>query len=540
MRQGDTIAQRFVLEEQAGAGAMGFVFRARDLQTGGAVAVKVLRVAGLESLARFEREAIVLSRVQAPEIARYVAHGISETKEPFLAMEWIVGESLRSRLERGPLTFREIVHVGAAVARALVVMHEKGVVHRDLKPANIMLAHAAAGDSAVTRATVKVVDFGVARIRVPGESITETGDMVGTLEYMSPEQARGTKDIDGRADLFSLGVILFRSIAGFAPFESDDGMSTLLKLATEEAPPAAKVAPGTPPRLAKLVDSMLQTEVSSRPRDAAAVLAELERIDAELGKAGNSIPVGVASSPASYERTVGKKSWRRPALVGGLVLAACAAAGTLGFVYTTRKKPVAAPTASVSSAPAGAVAASPPRSVPTIAPPASSPPPKLASLDGWTHYKDPGGAFEVKLECAKPGYKHVPPYDDLGARFERSVSGCDSRKGFMAISVSDVLSGATMGCGLANRMSEDKVMEAVGCTVDLRTQVTMGDFEGDNVGVTCPKQKMRGEMRFLCDPKLVESGKGRGFVVQFLRLAPDWDPNEAALFWSTLKLYTMK
>src|ERR1700761_4999530 len=208
MRPLDLVSDRFQVVRLAGAGGMGVVYRARDRLTGNAVALKVLRPAGgseghdPDQVERFLREPRILSEVQHPAIVRYIAHGETERGEPYLAMEWLDGESLSARLGRGRLGVAESVDLVRRVAEALAVAHARGVVHRDLKPANLFLV---GGEVA----RPKVLDFGVARRVVSSGVVTRSGALVGTPAYMAPEQARGERDVAPAADVFSLGCVLY-------------------------------------------------------------------------------------------------------------------------------------------------------------------------------------------------------------------------------------------------------------------------------------------------------------------------------------------
>src|SRR5579859_2861743 len=157
MQPGEVIAERFEIEQAAGAGGMGTVYRARDRRTGSAVAVKVLRTEGTRD-ERFLREARLLAEVKHPRIVRYVSHGETPSGEPYLAMEWLEGEELASRLSRGGLTVGESILVLRRAAEGLASAHSRGLVHRDIKPSNLFLP---AGD--LDR--LKLLDFGVARPR---------------------------------------------------------------------------------------------------------------------------------------------------------------------------------------------------------------------------------------------------------------------------------------------------------------------------------------------------------------------------------------
>jgi serine/threonine protein kinase len=171
---------------------MGTVYRAKDRFSGRAVALKVLTDPLGGERERFLREVRVLSDLKHPAIVRYVAHGETQEHEPWLAMEWLDGETLGARLSREPLRVDEAILVGARVAEALGAAHARSIVHRDVKPGNIILVDK---DAAQT----KLIDFGVVRLKERDGARTRTGLMVGTPQYMSPEQARGTGEVDARS-----------------------------------------------------------------------------------------------------------------------------------------------------------------------------------------------------------------------------------------------------------------------------------------------------------------------------------------------------
>src|SRR5262249_20762656 len=155
-----------------------------------------------------------------PSIVRYVSHGVTDEGRQFLAMEWLEGEDLADRLQRGPLDPADAVTLGRRAAEALAIAHARGVVHRDVKPSNLFLV---AGDVA----RVKVLDFGIARIPSGAQAPTRTGNRVGTPRYMSPEQVRGVRGVDARADVFALGCVLFACLTGRAAFTGTDELAVL-------------------------------------------------------------------------------------------------------------------------------------------------------------------------------------------------------------------------------------------------------------------------------------------------------------------------
>ncbi|MFT3772957.1 MAG: protein kinase [Minicystis sp.] len=274
MRPLDVVSDRFEIERLAGVGGMGEVYRARDRLTGSPVALKVLRVqiTGSESaaddMARFLREPRILAEIRHPAIVRYVAHGETGTGEPYLAMEWLEGESLSTRLARSRLGIAESVELVRRVAEALAFAHARGVVHRDLKPGNLWLEGGRIEG-------VKVLDFGLARLEGATHTVTQIGMAVGTLGYMAPEQAMGERGVDPRADVFSLGCVLFTCLTGKPPFWSDRAGAVLMKILRDEPPQSRELRPEIPPALDDLLARMLQKNARARPQDGAAVAAAI-------------------------------------------------------------------------------------------------------------------------------------------------------------------------------------------------------------------------------------------------------------------------
>jgi serine/threonine protein kinase/tetratricopeptide (TPR) repeat protein len=266
---GTTIAQRFEVERRVSAGGMSAVFRATDLRLGGVVAIKVLygRDAG-EHKERLYREARILEKLSHPGIVKHVAHGETEDGMPYLAMEWIVGETLGKRLARTGLTMGESVKMVTRVAETLAVAHAKGIIHRDIKPGNLLLR-----DTEFDRPAL--IDFGIARMGLGASAITNTGVMLGTLGYMAPEQARGTKQLDARADVFALGAVLFKCITGLPAFAGDDEIAILAKMLFEAPPRVRDIRKDVPAALDDLLARMLSRDPMQRPTDGGVVAAEL-------------------------------------------------------------------------------------------------------------------------------------------------------------------------------------------------------------------------------------------------------------------------
>ncbi len=253
----DEFEQRFEIVSFAGAGGMGKVYRARDRLSGHFVAVKVVRPGSALEADRFVREAEAVSQLVHPAIVKYVAHGEKSDGERYLATEWLEGENLGEHLRRERPTVLASLRFVRRLADALGAAHRRGIVHRDIKPGNVFLVGRALE-------AAKVIDFGVARLGgFARETLTQTGAMVGTPGYMSPEQARGDRGVDARADVFSLGCVLFKCLTGRVPFTGDDVLSVLAKLVLEEPPRVSSLNAEVPAAVDDLV-ALLMAKAPAR------------------------------------------------------------------------------------------------------------------------------------------------------------------------------------------------------------------------------------------------------------------------------------
>jgi tetratricopeptide (TPR) repeat protein len=268
MEPSDVVGDRFVIERFAGTGGMGRVYRARDRLTGEPVAIKVLHNRFEQAVQRFDREASTLSALSHPRIVRHVDHGATRDGDPYLAMEWLEGEELSARLARSPLGLHESSRLVALVAETLAAAHAHGVIHRDIKPSNLFLV-----GGEIER--VKIMDFGIARRGLAASEISQSGMLLGTPAYMSPEQARLDKKLDFRTDFFSLGCVLFKCLTGRLPFVGESLVAILAKVMLEPAPRVDAVRPDVPQPLADLVASLLEKDPDQRPESGFAISAKI-------------------------------------------------------------------------------------------------------------------------------------------------------------------------------------------------------------------------------------------------------------------------
>jgi tetratricopeptide (TPR) repeat protein len=285
---GEVLADRFSIERLARRGGMAAVYRALDLRTGLPVAIKVTGAGGPGMRARFSRESQILSELTHPGIVQHVGHGATRDGTLFLAMEWLEGEDLSERLRRGPLGVEASLVLVRGVCEALSQAHRRGIVHRDLKPENLFLKHGEPG-------LVKILDFGIARIKSGHRSLTDRGTLLGTVGYMSPEQASSQSDVDARADVFALGCVLYECLTGKAPFSSAHPIGVLAKVLHDEPARPSEVVPELHPALDGLVSRMLAKRRDDRLPDAAAVLDALAAVDGEARE-----PTALRRRPSAF------------------------------------------------------------------------------------------------------------------------------------------------------------------------------------------------------------------------------------------------
>ena len=338
---GETISHYRILS-RLGAGGMGVVYEAEDTRLGRKVAIKFLpdeASADSEAVQRFLREARVVSNLNHPHICTLHDIGTHQGKQ-FMVMELLDGQSLKDRIARGSISVDDVLEVGAQMADALEAAHAQGIVHRDIKPANLFVTR---------RGTLKVLDFGVAKL---GESsrgddstalgatdqLTTMGTTIGTVSYMSPEQARG-QDIDARSDVFSAGVVLYEMATGQLPFKGSTVATIFEGLLTK--PPAApsQLKADVPPEFDRIIFKALEKDRETRYQGAAELRADLKRLkrDRDTGQitAARTTPVvasapggrPVAPKPAVAWQAKTGSSWRRRMLVGAPLLTALLVGG---------------------------------------------------------------------------------------------------------------------------------------------------------------------------------------------------------------------
>ena len=404
---GCVIAGKYEIERVLGEGGLGFVVAARHLELDQMVAIKYLRDEALASpstVERFAREARLAANIKSDHVAR--VHDVGRTPDgaPYMVMEYLEGNDLRQRLEAGPIPIAEAVDYILQASEALAEAHTAGIVHRDLKPDNLFLAKRVAGSE-----IVKLLDFGISKLRPKGESDsrahTQATDKFGTPSYMSPEQLRSSSDVDARADIWALGVILFEFLTKTTPFDGDSLAQLCTAILNDPVPALSPLCPDAPPELEEVILKCLSKDREGRFRNVAELAEELaafalpkslHRVDHIVGvvrEAGGSIrPPRLSLSdaqptPLSSTSDPVVRSSRRPIVLG--------AAGVLLLtgVAVFALRPGQRPTTPAAQANATAQAATP-----AIASPAASSmaPQPLAAQP------DPSSSTPPAASVAKP------------------------------------------------------------------------------------------------------------------------------------------
>jgi len=323
--------KHYAVEEQLGKGGMGVVYRARDTRLGRPVALKVLPPEFGEDegrKSRFLQEARAASAVNHPAIAQ--VYDVDEGPEGlFIAMELVEGQTVKALIQARELDLLGSLEIAMQVASGLQKAHEAGIVHRDIKPENVVVTpdgHA------------KILDFGLAKLLEPSQPTsapsadelshmetiakTQAGFVLGTLRYMSPEQARG-QAVDHRSDIFSLGVLLYEMVTGQLPFSGATPLDTLHAIAFEETRPVTAIRPNIPPSLQRVVTRCLRKKAQDRYPDARELLADLKTVQKEVESGVSSkVPLGVRLQEhwdSLRSRTPGE--WLLPMTVAVAVLA---------------------------------------------------------------------------------------------------------------------------------------------------------------------------------------------------------------------------
>jgi serine/threonine-protein kinase len=274
---GTVLGGKYLLEERIGSGGMGIVFAAKHLKLCERVALKFVAATSSAAMTRLLREARLAAAIKSDHVARVLDVGTTDGGVPYIVMEYLEGESLAKRLRAGgALTTEETLAIGQEICAGLAAAHAKGIVHRDLKPSNVFVSRTADG-----RRVVKVVDFGVAKELTPDDggdgegTLTGSTTVLGSPFYMAPEQVRSAKDVDARADVWSLGATLYEMLAGKPPFVAETTPGVLAAVVADRPRSLREARPEIPRGLEDVVLRCLEKDREARWQDVAAVAAAL-------------------------------------------------------------------------------------------------------------------------------------------------------------------------------------------------------------------------------------------------------------------------
>ena len=322
---GNTLSH-YAIEAELGRGGMGIVYKARDTKLDREVAIKVLPSAALASAddrERFYREAKSAAALNHPNIAQVyqideavpsdAPHGTEPS--PFIAMEYIAGGTLQDKIKEKPLSLPDAVKIASQVAEALKAAHAKDIVHRDIKSANVMITE---------DGIAKVLDFGLAKTN-QSTMLTRMGSTLGTVAYMSPEQARG-QEVDGRTDLYSLGTMLYEMIAGRLPFAGEYEQAVVYSILNEPPEPLTSLRTGVPMDLERIVNKLLAKDADYRFQTATDLLVDLKSVDLDgSGYSRRSMPAFSTTDLAVPPQKKVAPTWVYGAVAGALLIGAVGA-----------------------------------------------------------------------------------------------------------------------------------------------------------------------------------------------------------------------
>lgn len=293
---GQILDNKYRIVRIIGEGGMGAVYEGENTLIARRVAIKVLHGASKENeqaMARFEREAQAAGRIGSDHILEVLDLGSLEDGSRYMVMEYLDGEPLASRIEKaGRMRPEEIARLMAQALKGLQAAHDAGIIHRDLKPDNLYILKEKAGQ----KDFVKIIDFGISKFSVLGSdmNMTRTGAVMGTPYYMSPEQAKGSSQVDPRSDVYAIGVIMYEALTGRVPFDGDTFNELMFKIVLSEPPALTDVVPDIDPKFAKIVNTAMARELGERYSSADELRGVLEAY-----LAGRSIPAPAVQGGAA-------------------------------------------------------------------------------------------------------------------------------------------------------------------------------------------------------------------------------------------------
>jgi serine/threonine-protein kinase len=445
---GTVLAEKYRVDRLLGQGGMGWVVVATHLQLEQRVALKFMHAeqAALDpdSVKRFLREARAAARIQSEHVARVMDVGTLENGSPYLVMEYLEGHDLEHELRSGrQLPVRTAIDYALQACEGLAEAHAAGIVHRDLKPGNLFLARRADGSH-----RIKLLDFGISKLApISGKTeeiaMTSTQALMGSPLYMSPEQLRSSKNVDKRADIWSLGIIIYEMLGGRAPFDGETLPEVCARIMAEPPEPLRAARPDLSPELETVVMRCLEKDVTKRYQDVAGLArglapfgapemtAAAERIGrlvrahgappADAREVENAEPIvtaavsGIAQTAASFTTAGDSPLPRRPAMarwvVGGGLVALAAAVG-LGLVATRGRRadaPAAPATPPIVASPLPSPASPPPEPAAVLPPAASAPEPAAPSSAAMPAAPPPSSKQAPATPHAQPRSRPAAP-----------------------------------------------------------------------------------------------------------------------------------
>ncbi len=397
VREGEVLDGKYRVERVLGVGGMGIVVAATHVQLHTRVALKFLLPAALgtaQIVERFAREARAAVQIQSEHVARVIDVGTLPTGSPYMVMEYLEGGDLADAVAKdGPMPIAQAVGYVLQACEAIAEAHSLGIVHRDLKPANLFLARRTGRD-----AVVKVLDFGISKTRESGPSgLTQTSAMMGSPYYMAPEQMMSSKDVDARADIWALGIILYELLAGTPPFTAETMPEIVFMVTQRDAPPLVEKRADVPPGLAEVVARCLLRDPTKRYANVAKLASALapfgpprseisiERIARVLGAsappppdfaAKASAPMQATSSTwASSQSGARAPSKTRMVAIAGAIVVACLGVGIAWRALRSSSEPARAARADTTAVrtPAASAVEPPPVATAALIPVAEAP-----------------------------------------------------------------------------------------------------------------------------------------------------------------------
>jgi serine/threonine protein kinase len=342
--QGSVILERYRVGRLLGSGGMGSVYQAEHVSLGRAVAIKFIhpQLADSEEVRRrFENEAKAAAQIRSRHAVSVIDHGVTESGQPYIVMEYLEGESLEQAMKRrGRLPFPEVVQIVVQVARALEQAHDAGIVHRDLKPDNIFLAK----DTEATKFgwTVKVLDFGIAKVvhddKVGGVGTTKTGMVLGTPLFMSPEALTASAPVSPASDIWSLGACAFAAACGRVPFDGEAIGDVVLKVCAAPLPVPSQLAPDLPKAFDDWFSRACSRDLGSRFRRVGEMADALRRLDEWSRAQRERVAYEIRPLATSMVDIEEPRPSSRGLVLGGVLAGVALTLGALGYfvVHKTR------------------------------------------------------------------------------------------------------------------------------------------------------------------------------------------------------------